>query len=515
MILVIGQDAAGVFGHYPVEAKTWEEFLCNAHSEQIPEAVVVAFRDDHRFSGDMARLFHDERLMGVPLAVYMPEPDDYAHLVCTCLGVPLVSGSIPTLLDAVLQLTAVPAHNTLVTTEILHPVFRNLLYEAIAGAFQKIGDLQATLRHLRRALAFVCEADIVMFTLRREAWAELFVCLEPSISERNYEYFLKFCKLDILLQDQYLNLDDVHVEYLFGDPHSSGRRKSDVQPLSSYASFPLCDQQGNSIGLLHLGNLRNHYFNTTISRRLQTLAAFMGPLLASTVMRREMIARQESLRALFHKFLPEPVIKNLLDTTGVGSGITGQREVVAVLFSDIRSFTTLSENNRAEVVVGFLNRHFQAMVSGIKRHGGVVDKFIGDAIVAVFRGEKGGEDCCQNAAMAALDMIDAHSIVSVDDVHLHGGRYAIGIGLHVGEVISGYIGSKEKTAYTVIGKPIDQAEELESATKRFQVPILASTAFNQRLAINGVVSHLVGNLDSGDEPQAVYALERAEIKGQP
>jgi len=116
------------------------------------------------------------------------------------------------------------------------------------------------------------------------------------------------------------------------------------------------------------------------------------------------------------------------------------------------------------------------MVTQISVYGGVIDKFIGDAIVAVFEADADPSDACARAVRAARDMLLELPRVDVSSVVLDQGRYGIGVGLHMGDAVAGYIGSQEKTAYTVVGDVIERAEDLEAETKHYRVGLLMSHA---------------------------------------
>jgi class 3 adenylate cyclase len=154
--------------------------------------------------------------------------------------------------------------------------------------------------------------------------------------------------------------------------------------------------------------------------------------------------------------------------------IGGSRQQVAVLFADLRSFTSASENESPEVIVAQLNEYFEVMVRAIRDHGGVVDKYIGDSIMAVFGAPTPRPDDALRAIRAAHDMQRAL-------VDLNGRRrarnlpeLAHGIGVHYGVAIAGNIGTAERAQYTVIGDSVNVAARLESATKETGRPVLVS-----------------------------------------
>jgi adenylate cyclase len=151
------------------------------------------------------------------------------------------------------------------------------------------------------------------------------------------------------------------------------------------------------------------------------------------------------------------------------NSLPGVRKPVTILFSDIRGFTTRSEKDDPVQLVKQLKEYLDAMCKVVFNHGGVVDKFIGDAVMAVWGNIKseGSEQDARNAVAAAVEMQDRLDTLNAKWASDGIDPYAIGIGLNHGEVIFGLMGSEEKQEMTVIGDPVNQAARLESLTKKF------------------------------------------------
>lgn len=152
----------------------------------------------------------------------------------------------------------------------------------------------------------------------------------------------------------------------------------------------------------------------------------------------------------------------------------GSKKQVVVFFSDIRDFTKFSEGHTPEEVVDMLNEYFHVMVGIISRNKGIVDKFIGDAIMAVWGAPTAAAEDPQNAVKACLEMRLA--LAQLNESRQSRGKIPIkiGMGLHFGEAISGTIGSDERMEYTVIGDTVNQASRIESSTKAFGTDLLIS-----------------------------------------
>ncbi|MCC8935669.1 2Fe-2S iron-sulfur cluster binding domain-containing protein [Bradyrhizobium sp. Arg68] len=203
-----------------------------------------------------------------------------------------------------------------------------------------------------------------------------------------------------------------------------------------------------------------------------------------------------TIRRLLHS--PQDVVVLDLDELGTGSG-TEERELdVAVLFCDIRNFTSQTEHSLPYDVVYFLNGHFSAAAEVVLNNNGLVDKYIGDGLLAIFgiRGEP-PDVACRNAVRAAIAMQDAAQRLSPIFERDLGISLCIGIGVHFGPVILGRIGHPGKRQLTVIGNTVNAASRIERMTKQLDAPILLSES---------VVAHLPGALRLG-------AREERHLKG--
>ena len=163
----------------------------------------------------------------------------------------------------------------------------------------------------------------------------------------------------------------------------------------------------------------------------------------------------------------------------------GTRQAVAVLFSDLRGFTTYSEKLPPEQLVTQLNAYLEDMVAVITRHGGVVDKYIGDGIMAVFGAPRSKGDDARRALLAARDMQAA--------LDRHNARrearglvpLKMGVGVHYGAAVAGNVGTMDHAQYTIIGDVVNLAARLESATKDHGVPVLVSKDVVDAAGIDG------------------------------
>ena len=153
--------------------------------------------------------------------------------------------------------------------------------------------------------------------------------------------------------------------------------------------------------------------------------------------------------------------------------LEGELREVTILFADLRDFTIFSEKNKPEIVVSILNRYFEEMTEAIMGNNGIVDKFIGDGIMAFFGAPLGSESHALEAVGAAIDMKKRLKKLN-GDLENRGITLRFGIGIHSGLAIVGNVGSQRKLEYTVIGDTVNTASRIESANKSLRTEILFS-----------------------------------------
>ncbi len=161
--------------------------------------------------------------------------------------------------------------------------------------------------------------------------------------------------------------------------------------------------------------------------------------------------------------------------SGSAPAPAGVEKKIAILFSDIRGFTTFVEHLPPYDVMHLLNRYFEDMSQIVKKHGGCVDNLIGDGMLALF-GVDGAPQATLRAVRAALDMLDAVEAFKPYLQNLYGASFNIGIGVHWGEVVVGTLGAGSSKRTTAIGDAVNFASRIESATKRAHARLLLSAA---------------------------------------
>ncbi|HZT08235.1 MAG TPA: GAF domain-containing protein [Chloroflexota bacterium] len=180
----------------------------------------------------------------------------------------------------------------------------------------------------------------------------------------------------------------------------------------------------------------------------------------------EDISREQQLMGTLSRVVSRQVAEQLF-ASGQMPSVGGQRKDVTVLMSDIRDFTPMTEKSEPEAVVSMLNDYFGRMIEIVFRHEGTLDKFIGDAIMAVFGTPIAHADDPLRAIQAAIDMRRALRAFNEERRAAGQQPIEIGIGICNGEAVSGAIGSEERLEFTVIGDTVNTAARLEGLTKGF------------------------------------------------
>jgi adenylate cyclase len=208
-----------------------------------------------------------------------------------------------------------------------------------------------------------------------------------------------------------------------------------------------------------------------VNLTVQPLVSLRGKKLGTMLMIED-ISSEKRMKATMSRYMDPGLADQLL--AGGGDALGGQNVEATMLFSDIRSFTTLTEELGAQGTVALLNEYFTLMVQCITDEGGMLDKFIGDAIMAEFGIPVAHGDDPDRAMRAAIKMITELRALN----HRRAGRgqkpVLMGIGLNTDTVTSGNIGSPKRMDYTVIGDGVNLASRLESACKEYSAQILIS-----------------------------------------
>jgi adenylate cyclase len=212
------------------------------------------------------------------------------------------------------------------------------------------------------------------------------------------------------------------------------------------------------------------------------------------------------VRATLERYVSPALVREVIDQ-GVDLALGGKRQPLTILFSDIRGFTGIAERIPPEMLVGILCQHFARAGEIIHRHGGTLDKFIGDAVMAFWGAPTPRTDHGLCAVRAALEMQVAARELSALVRDQVGEDLRIGIGINSGEAVVGNIGSPTRMEYTAVGDPVNLASRIESMTRQHQVDILI-TQFTYELVKYDVDAEPLGSTSvrGRTDPIAIYRV---------
>jgi adenylate cyclase len=217
-------------------------------------------------------------------------------------------------------------------------------------------------------------------------------------------------------------------------------------------------------------------FNLMIENLSEAYRQIKGFAFKAVVAQRQ----EKRTQTLFGKFVPEHVIHQFF--ANPEDTLVGDNRVLSVLFSDIRSFTAISESMRPDELVHSLNRYFDTMVAIIMKRDGIVDKYIGDAIKAFFGAQA---DPAQKSSfalesvLAGIEMIEALGAFNAGQKAAGMPEFRIGVGVNYGMATIGNIGTEKKKEYTVIGDMVELAEHFEGLTKIYRQPLIISESLHR------------------------------------
>ena len=248
--------------------------------------------------------------------------------------------------------------------------------------------------------------------------------------------------------------------------------------------------------------------NGLVINLLHTNAAWIlsaGSLVSYRYFREEKEKRE--LQGAFSKYVSGDVLKEILkNPTAITLG--GEEREITVLFSDIRGFTTLSEKTTPKELVRILNKYFTAMTNEILKNHGVLDKYIGDAIMAFWGAPLSDENQADNALLAAKGMVRKLEEVNKELQAAGDPNIAVGIGIYTGPAVVGNMGSEERFDYTAMGDTVNVASRLEGLNKEHGTTLIIGESTKEKLKQNYNTESLGAVAVKGrKEPVKVYAVK--------
>lgn len=373
-------------------------------------------------------------------------------------------------------------------------------YEAGAQAI----SLDGLVQRMVRCLSGLCNYHALAVIVNDDAVIE-YQDVAPSLGAQETADFLQVCKADFASNavEHREEWQTCRIaESCIIPPEEHGR-------LKSYEYFVLADN--DFAGTVHVASCSPDAFDERCHDRMVFFTAVFSRLLEVAVHYRRTKRAEQRMRLAFSRFVPPEIIDSLIAGDNSLGATIGEKRKVAIMIADIRNFTGISEINKPEDVVAFLNQYFTVMVNIIKKCGGSIDKFMGDAILALFGATKSYEDNGNRAALAAAEMIQALDTIDTSRISMpEGFRFMIGIGIHYGDVIVGSIGCADKTDYTVIGDNVNLASRIEGLTKQYGIPVIITGAVKDDLSGKFQTRHLDNVKVKGKSvPVSIYELRTA------
>jgi adenylate cyclase len=311
--------------------------------------------------------------------------------------------------------------------------------------------------------------------------------LTPAESQAPYSQGI----VDTVLKERVpvLVLDAVH------DSRFATRESLQALPLSSIICVPIWEKD-NIIGVIYVDKAEGT--STFTEEDMYFLSAFANQSAVAITNARlfDDVRREERLRSNLQRYLSPNVVDDIVKKGGGELKLGGEKKRVTILFSDIRGFTPLSEKETPETIVSLLNEYFSAMSDVVFAHEGTLDKFIGDAIMAMWGAPLPIEDPVFKAVQCALRMQERLEGLNAKWAKEGKPQIQVGYGVNTGECIVGNIGSQRRMDYTAIGDMVNVTARIEG-----------ESLGGQLLVTEAVLDSLKGRLE-------VKKLEPVQLKGK-
>ena len=224
------------------------------------------------------------------------------------------------------------------------------------------------------------------------------------------------------------------------------------------------------------------------------------------------ISDEKRMKSMMYRYMTQEVAEQLLESGDAELG--GDLKDVSVLFSDIRSYTSLTEGMEAEEVVDMLNEYFEGMVDAIFRHKGTLDKYIGDAIMAVFGSPLPLQDHAWCSVQTAIEMRQGLAEFNKGRQAAGKQQIKIGIGIHSDSVVSGNIGSSKRMELTSIGDGVNVGSRLEGTTKQYGCDIIISEN-TYRLCADQVYTRYLDFITVKGKSEPIRIHELVGLRSEP
>ena len=285
-----------------------------------------------------------------------------------------------------------------------------------------------------------------------------------------------------------------------------------------YAGVPLTDPQGYNVGTFCLADTSPKEFNSKQRELLLNLANIAKDELTLRKtnfllqkIKNQLEVRNKLIRKVFSFYMSDEVVNTILKSPHQKLG--GYENKITIMFSDLRNFTPLSESIPAEMLVSLLNTYFSKMVPVIEKHQGIVDAFIGDAIMVIFGAPYSSGNDSHRAIACALEMQKMLKKLNHANSKINLPQLEMGIGINTGVAIVGNVGSKKRMQYSAIGSAVNLSSRIQDLSLGGQILISEST-YNevaQDIEVNG---HLRVKVKGIHSPITIYDVSGLKLQSQ-
>lgn len=341
----------------------------------------------------------------------------------------------------------------------------------MSAALATVFDTQSILEYATDVVMRAIPVDCCAALLSEENEADpRFVCLRFSGQEMTQQRSISRTAVRTAIEQRVmLSSHDVM--------HDSKLKLSDsvvIQNISSLACAPLIGRDG-VYGALYVDRRVTPGRFTDLDTQLLAAIAAQAATAVESTRAHERSQREAMARAAFARFMPEHIIKELVENPEKYQ-LGGVNKRVTVLFCDVRGFTKLAHRARPDTIVDLLNILFTAMAAEIFEHHGTLNKYIGDGLMALFGAPLGTDHDAANAVAAAVGM--QQRIVEVNEqlAAKNLPTVRLGIGINTGEATVGVIGAHERSEYTAIGDTVNIASRVEGIAQPGEILVTATTA---------------------------------------
>jgi adenylate cyclase len=292
---------------------------------------------------------------------------------------------------------------------------------------------------------------------------------DPASSEKRPQIILSQSVLELIRKER----QPILIEDVSADERFSGSESLKISGLRSAMCAPLVGKE-QLFGVLYVDNLERPAAFTQDELNVFALVAAQAGAAVDNAMAHEKIAQQSLQRSALERFLSPEVVEMVVANPDIRLG--GVNQEVTVMFADIRGFTTMSEDMEPARVVEILNEYFTRVTDVIFDNGGTLDKYIGDAVMAVFGAPISKGNDAAAAVNSAIQIQRLLVELNRDAAARQWPELRVGIGINTGSAIAGNIGSPRRLDYTVVGDAVNTAQRLMTNTAGGQILISESTA---------------------------------------